>query len=139
MALLGNQAAQFGGGVILSDDNGASLTISGGLIAGNTAGAGGGAVALHAPAFMVDAAALADNAADRGGGVHLATDFGVSTSACAFQVGCSSPLHELNFTRCAVFFALPHTALLTHGWFAAMLRAPGRRFSGGVPTARLRP
>lgn len=98
MALLGNQAAQFGGAVILSDDKGASLALSGGLIAGNTAGTGGGAVALHSPAFALDSATLADNSADRGGAVHLATDFSVSLNACATYAGCAAPLHELNFT-----------------------------------------
>ena len=100
VALLGNQAAQYGGAVILSDDKGASVSVSGGLFAGNAAGAGGGAVALHAPAFTVDAATIADNFADRGGGVHVATDFGVSLNACATYSSCTAPLHGLNFTRC---------------------------------------
>ena len=104
VSVLGNQAAQFGGAVILSDDQGASLSVSGGLLAGNTAGIGGGAVALHSPAFTLDAAALADNSADLGGGVHLATDFGDSLNACATHLGCSSPLQALNFTGYAACF-----------------------------------
>ena len=68
------------------------------MIAGNDAGTGGGAVALHSPAFMLSAAALADNSADRGGGVHLATDFAASINSCATFPGCIAPLDELNFT-----------------------------------------
>lgn len=86
----------------MSDGSGAQLALSGGVLAGNTAGTGGGAVALHAPAFTVFAATLADNTADHGGGVHMTTDFGASLRACAAYPGCSSPLHVLNFTGCVL-------------------------------------
>lgn len=141
MVLLGNQAAQFGGAVILSDDNGASLAISGGLIAGNTAGTGGGAVALHSPAFTLDTATLADNSADRGGGVHLATDFSVSLNACAMYPGCTSPLHELNFTGYVLFVRLPVCAALTCSLCisAATLLVQGHPSFGAARTAFRRP
>lgn len=84
--------------MILAGGNGSSLVISGGLLAGNGAGTGGGAVALHSPAFMMSAAAFADNSADRGGGVHLATDFGAAMDGCAASSVCNAPLNELNFT-----------------------------------------
>lgn len=84
--------------MILAGGNGSGLVISGGLLAGNGAGTGGGAVALHSPAFMLSGVGVADNSAERGGGVHLATDFGASMNACAAFSGCNAPLNELNFT-----------------------------------------
>jgi hypothetical protein len=104
VALLGNSAAVSGGGVVLDGVGGARLTISAGALAGNTAGVVGGAAALHAPLFGMHGVLVADNAADRGGGVHVATDFAPATAACAVVAAagldCVSPLQSLNFTGC---------------------------------------
>ena len=137
VALLGNQAAEYGGALILAGGSGSGLFISGGLIAGNDAGTGGGAVALHSPAFMLSATALADNSAVRGGGVHLATDFGASMSGCAAFPGCNAPLNALNFTGYVGeplgVFSVPDKRS------AATLRELGRPSTGAGHRARPRP
>ena len=105
VALLGNSAASFGGGVALAGADSAALLLNSGMLAGNNAGVAGGGGALHAPGFQLLGTLVADNGADRGGGIHVATDFAPAAAACAAAAAtgadCQSPLQDLNFTGCA--------------------------------------
>jgi hypothetical protein len=104
VAFLGNSAGMFGGGAVLGGSTGAGFVVTGGAMAGNRAGTGGGATALLASAFAMQSVLLVDNAADRGGGVHVATDFAPAAAAClaaaSAGVQCASPLQDLNFRGC---------------------------------------
>jgi hypothetical protein len=106
VALVGNRAAAFGGAAALAGADGASLVVSAGVLAGNTAGVGGGAAALHAPLFAMQAALVADNTATRGGGLHVSTDFAPAAATCAAAAAagtdCASPLQNLNFSGCVL-------------------------------------
>lgn len=137
VALLGNQATQSGGALILAGGNGSGLVISGGLIAGNGAGTAGGAVALHSPAFVLSEVAIADNSADRGGAVHMATDFGASMKGCATLPGCDAPLNALNFTGYVA--QASHSFMASHKHSAAILREQGPPSIGTGHQAHLHP
>ncbi len=108
VALMGNAAGVFGGAVALAGSGGAALVLTRGAMAGNTAGVAGGAAALHAPLFAMHGVLVADNAADKGGAVHVATDFAPAAAACAASAAqgldCTAPLQDLNFTGCASFW-----------------------------------
>ena len=96
VTLLGNSAAEAGGGVFYDGTGsaGSSLSVSGGAVRANrapegSAGGGGvgGGLALVGRGFSLDGAAVSANAARFGGGLFVSADLSPATAAAAVEGG----------------------------------------------------